>query len=326
MKRLIYILLLFLAGKNVSGQQLPLYSQYLYNKFLINPAVAGSDGYTSYNITAREQWVGYSGAPRTFSFSGQTRLLKRSYILKETRYRRQVYRPKTDGKVGLGGYIFSDRNGLVFRTGFQASYSYHLWIKPTTQLSMGLAFTGYHFKINEKALVFEDPDEPWLNNELRRGVFIPDATFGIYLLNARYNAGFSADQLFEASGKLGDDGYKKLKMSRHYYLFGSYIFSLNPYSELQPSFIMMMSELQLKPLADIGVTYIFDQKFWTGLAFRTSGALIANLGVTYENVFFGYAFDFTLQEIQRLTYGTHELTIALKFGDSARRYRWLDRY
>jgi len=325
-KRLIYILLLFLAGKNVSGQQLPLYSQYLYNKFLINPAVAGSDGYTSYNITAREQWVGYSGAPRTFSFSGQTRLLKRSYILKETRYRRQVYRPKTDGKVGLGGYIFSDRNGLVFRTGFQASYSYHLWIKPTTQLSMGLAFTGYHFKINEKALVFEDPDEPWLNNELRRGVFIPDATFGIYLLNARYNAGFSADQLFEASGKLGDDGYKKLKMSRHYYLFGSYIFSLNPYSELQPSFIMMMSELQLKPLADIGVTYIFDQKFWTGLAFRTSGALIANLGVTYENVFFGYAFDFTLQEIQRLTYGTHELTIALKFGDSARRYRWLDRY
>ena len=326
MKWLLYIAILILAGSTAAGQQLPLYSQYIYNKFLINPAVAGSDGYTSYNITAREQWVGYTGAPRTFSFSGQTRLLKRSYILRETRFRRQVFRPKTDGKVGLGGYIFSDRNGLVYRTGFQASYSYHMWVRPTTQLSMGLAFTGYHFKINEKELNFEDPDEPWLNNELRRGVFIPDATFGVYLLNARYNAGFSVDQLFEASGKMGDDAYEKLKMSRHYYLFGSYNFSLNAYSELQPSFIMMMSEMQLRPLADVGLTYIFDQKFWTGLTFRTSGALVANIGVTYENIFFGYAFDFTLQEIQRLTYGTHELTLALKFGDSARRYRWLDRY
>ncbi len=30
-----------------------------------------------------------------------------------------VYVPKTEGKVGFGGYIFSDRNGLVSRTGFQ---------------------------------------------------------------------------------------------------------------------------------------------------------------------------------------------------------------
>ena len=63
-----------------------------------------------------------------------------------------------------------------------------------------------------------------------------------------------------------------------------------------------------------------------GLSYRTSGAIIANIGVKYSNVFIGYAFDFTLQEIQRITYGTHEINIAWKFGDSARRYRWLDRY
>jgi hypothetical protein len=86
-----------------------------------------------------------------------------------------------------------------------------------------------------------------------------------------------------------------------------------------------MSE-QLKPQADIGLTYIFNQAFWAGLSFRTSGAIIANIGVKYQNLFFGYAFDFTLQEIQQITYGTHEITIAVKFGDSARKYRWLDRY
>ena len=39
-----------------------------------------------------------------------------------------------------------------------------------------------------------------------------------------------------------------------------------------------MSE-QLKPQADIGVTYIYKQDFWAGFAYRTSGAIIANLGV-----------------------------------------------
>jgi type IX secretion system PorP/SprF family membrane protein len=324
-KRLIYILIFIFAGTLAFSQQLPIYSQYLYNKFLINPAVAGSDGYTSFSLTAREQWVGYSGAPRTFSFSAQTRMLKRSYILKNQSARRQVFRPKSDGKVGLGGYVFSDRNGLIQRTGFQASYSYHMWLQNSTQLSMGLAFTGYHYKIDETQINFEDPSEPWLNNDLRRGVFVPDATFGVYLLNAKYSLGFSADQLFQSSLKIGDYAYKNFKLDRHYYLFGSYTLELNSLMDLEPSFLFVMSE-QFKPMADIGITYIYNNGFWAGLAYRTSGALIANIGVKYQNLWLGYAFDFTLQEIQRITYGTHEITLALKFGDSARRYRWLDRY
>jgi len=324
-RRLVYIFLFLMFGSFAFGQQLPVYSQYLYNKFLVNPAVAGSDGYTSLNLTAREQWIGYYGAPRTFSFSAQTRMLKRSYILKNPSARRQIYRPATDGKVGLGGYVFSDKNGLITRTGFQFSYAYHMWLRRETQLSLGLAFTGYHYKIDEKQIDFEDPNEPWMNNELRRGIFVPDASFGVYVLNAKYSAGFSADQLFEASLKLGDYAYKNFRLDRHYYLFGAYNFELNTLVNLEPSFLVMMSE-QFKPQADIGLTYIYKQSFWTGLSYRTSKALIANVGVKYQNMFFGYAFDFTLQEIQRITYGTHEITLALKFGDNARRYRWLDRY
>ena len=325
MRRLSFILLLFLVSFLSFGQQLPLYSQYLYNKFLINPAVAGSDGYTSVSMTAREQWVGYSGAPRTFSFSWQTRMLKKSFILKQTRVKREVFRPKSDGKVGFGAYIFSDRNGLVQRTGFQLAYAYHMWLRNSTQLSFGLAFTGYYYKIDEKQINFEDPNEPWLNNNLRRGIFVPDITFGTYLLNAKYSLGFSADQLSEASAKIGGPGYKNYTMSRQYYLFGSYDFSVETNTIIQPSFLVKMSE-QLKPQVDIGATYIYNDGFWAGLAYRTSGALIANIGVKYQNIFFGYAYDYTLQEIQSITYGTHEITVALKFGDNLRRYRWLDRY
>ena len=311
---------------NISfAQQLPIYSQYLYNKFLINPAVAGSDGYTSVSLTAREQWVGYYGAPRTFSFSIQSRMLKKSFILKETKVRREVFRPKTDGKVGFGGYVFSDINGLVQRTGFQFSYAYHMWLLNSTQLSLGLSATGYHYKINEKEINFEDPNEPLMNDNLRRGVFIPDFTFGAYLLNSRYSLGFSADQLLQSAAKIGSVAYKNFKMSRQYYLFGSYDISYRRDIVFQPSFLVLMSQ-QYKPQADLGITYIYNNDFWAGLAFRTSGALIANIGIKYQNIFLGYAFDFTMQEIQRITYGTHEITFALKFGDNSRRYRWLDRY
>jgi type IX secretion system PorP/SprF family membrane protein len=316
---------LFLIGNLTFGQQLPLFSQYLYNKFLINPAVAGSDGYTSVSLTAREQWVGYAGAPRTFSFSWQTRMLKKSFILKQTKVKRAIYRPKSDGKVGFGGYIFSDKNGLIQRTGFQVAYAYHMWLQKNTQLSFGLAFTGYYYKIDETQINFEDPNEPWMNNNLRRGIFVPDLTFGAYLLNANYSLGFSADQLTEASAKIGGPAYKNFSMSRQYYLFGSYDFSLSSNTIIQPSFLLKMSE-QIKPQADIGATYIYNQGFWVGLAYRTSGALIANIGVKFQNMFFGYAYDYTLQEIQSITYGTHEITVALKFGDNSRRYRWLDRY
>jgi type IX secretion system PorP/SprF family membrane protein len=332
MKKLALIIALIAFRQITLAQQLPIYSQYLYNKFLINPAHAGSDGYTSLNLTAREQWVGYSGAPRTYSLSWQTRILKKPLQIKRKSGRRTSYKPKGDGNVGLGAYIFSDRNGLIQRTGFQTTYSYHMWVQQQTQLSLGLAFTGYHFIISADEASFEDSNEPWLTDNLRRGVFVPDADFGIYLLNPKYDFGISVQQLFGAAAKIGEDAYNKFKMNRHLYAFGSYYFDIRHKQELEPTVLVKVSE-ELRPQADLGLTYIYDQSFWTGLTYRTGGGLIANIRMKYapkkaDNtaMFFGYAVDFTLNQIQRVTYGTHELTIAVKFGDSARRYRWLDRY
>jgi type IX secretion system PorP/SprF family membrane protein len=332
MKKLAFILILLASGQLAIAQQLPIYSQYLYNKFLINPAHAGSDGYTSINLTAREQWVGYSGAPRTYSLSWQTRFLKKRFDIKLKSNNKTVYRPKTDGKIGLGAYVFSDRNGLVQRTGFEICYSYHMWVQEHTQLSMGLGFTGYHFIIKADEASFEYPNEPWLTDNLRKGVFIPDIDFGIYLLNPRFDIGFSALQLIGASAKIGDYAYRNFKMDRHFYLFGSYYLPVANKQELEPSVLLKVSE-ELRPQADLGLTYIYDQSFWTGLTYRTGGGIIANIRFKYvpkhtmkTALFIGYAVDFTLNQIQRVTYGTHELTLALKFGDSSRRYRWLDRY
>ncbi|MGB8489835.1 MAG: type IX secretion system membrane protein PorP/SprF [Bacteroidales bacterium] len=334
LKKLAFFVVFSCVGQMAFAQQLPLYSQYMFNKFLINPAHAGSDGFTSYNITAREQWVGYSGAPRTYSFSGQTRFMKKSYRLKQNIWNRTKYVPKSEGKVGMGGYIFSDRNGLVQRTGFQMAYSYHFWVADYTQLSLGLAMTGYYFKVNVDEGSFEYPNEPLLNDKLRRGVFVPDIDFGAIILDPRYEIGFSALQMAGAAAKIGNGAYHNYWMDRHFYLFGSYNLYSGTKTEWQPSILLKMSE-QVRPQMDLGFNYIYDQSFWAGLAYRTGagGALIANVRfrfvpsrVMLTSMYFGYAFDFTLNKIQRATYGTHEVTLAIKFGDTNKKFRWLDRY
>ena len=71
------VVVFFIFGIS-EAQQVPMYSQYIMNGFLVNPSFAGRDGYTSVNLTVREQWVGMAQAPSTYALSFQTRILKNS--------------------------------------------------------------------------------------------------------------------------------------------------------------------------------------------------------------------------------------------------------
>jgi len=83
------IMLLCMHAAMMHAQQLPVYSQYMMNAFLLNPAVAGHEGYTAINVTAREQWLGLKDAPGTYSVSAQTRLLRNSFISRSSSVRKR---------------------------------------------------------------------------------------------------------------------------------------------------------------------------------------------------------------------------------------------
>ena len=97
--------LICLSG-NSFAQQVPMYSQYIMNGFLINPSFAGRDGYTTVNLTVREQWTGLPQAPSTYALSFQTRVLNNSYISKTTTVKKRLVKPTKGGRVGTGGYVF----------------------------------------------------------------------------------------------------------------------------------------------------------------------------------------------------------------------------
>lgn len=315
-------LVLFSFTSKLDAQQDPVFSQYMMNAYLVNPAIAGSAGYTEFSLTAREQWVGFAGTPKTHLLCAQTRILRNSFINKNASVKRKHKKSSRSGRVGLGGYLFNDKTGSIGRTGFQVTYSYHIDLH-NSQLSFGVSTKAYQYKLNDDILMFENDD---YFNSKDKAYFIPDANFGVYYMTSDYFGGFSISNMFQSSVKFGNSGNNKEdQILRHYYFLGGYKFTINNYLIAEPSILLKTNQIGYTQL-DINSKVYYNNDYWAGLSFRTGGDLIVMGGARIENIYFGYAFDYATSDIMRHTFGSHEFMIAMRFGDSARRYRWLNRY
>ena len=305
------------------AQQVPLYSQYMLNGFLINPAVAGSEGYSAVNLTAREQWIGLQDAPSTYALSYQTRVLRKSYISKSSSIRKRQRYSSRSGKVGFGAHIYSDRNGAVEKTGMKASYAYHIFFG-NSQLSLGASLTAFQLRLNDDRIVLDDENDViWLN--ARGTAFIPDADVGVYYDTPNFYVGFSVDQLLESVIKLGDTGYDQYRQERNYYIIAGYDYPINEQWVLTPSTLLKLADNGAFQ-GDFSAKLYYDQTYWGGVTYRTGNAVIVMAGLRIDRMIFGYAFDISVGSIMKNSNGTHEFVFAAQYGDNARRYRWLNRY
>lgn len=316
------LLLTLIVSKPLHAQQLPLFSQYLFNGFLVNPAYAGLNGYSTVNLTAREQWVGLENAPTTHIVSFQTRILKQSFIRKSAAARRKLMRKNTSGRVGVGGYIYNDRVGLINRTGGQATYAYHIKLDKGTNMSFAVSGSLYQFSIARDKIQTEMSRDLLLDN-IALNMWIPDVSIGAVYSSPTYYAGFSANQLMQAYLKLGSSIDNTYRLYRQYNLTGGYRYEIDKYKAIEPSILIKMTN-QLVAQADI-TTRVYIDDYWGGISYRTSGAAIIMFGVQVDKLLFGYAFDYNFNSLQKQTYGSHEFMVAFKFGDSASRLRFLNR-
>jgi len=250
-------------------------------------------------------------------------------VIKKRNVNSRTLKPSTNGRVGVGGFIYNDRNGAVERTGVQASYAYHIFVQQT-QFSFGLSAGVFQFKVDDN-LTFNDgllsggsTSDP-VALSFKKVTYVPDANLGFYVSDPRFYGGISINQLFQSYLRIGNREFEEYKMIRHYYLMGGYHFELNKGFTVEPSALFKATERKVFQL-DIGARLLYNNDYWLGLYYRTDGDLIAQAGVRVKQLYIGYAFDYSLSAIQKHTYGSHELVLALKLGDNARRYRWLIRY
>ena len=325
--RIIAVVGLLAVMPDIWAQQFPLYSQYTMNGFLLNPSYAGSDYYTTFGLTVREQWLSLPNAPSTYAAAFQTRILNDSYITKSTAVRKKIDRPTKGGRVGVGGYLFSDHNGIMHRTGLQLAYAYHLPIGIDQQLSFGLSLSAYQYFVDISGAVMPDDVQDDLLNNYDQVVYIPDANFGVSYMSRNYYAGFAMTNLFRGALMIGNGGENGRSELGHYFLTGG--IRLYPGVDwiIEPSIMFKSSDMVFKSFqVDLTGRVYYKDDYWLGLSYRTGDAIVMLAGLKVDRFYIGYAFDFTMSEIRSYTYGTHELTVMARFGDNPRRYRWINKY
>ena len=311
----ILIYFLFLSG-SVSAQQTPVYSQYFINGFVVNPALAGSDGTTKYEVSARHYMIGIKESPVTVTASGNGRLLRKKVTVDDGRVHSQ------SGRVGMGGLVFNDRNGLVNRVGLQYSYAYHIDMRDS-RLSFGLSAALSQTRIEASKLDFNDP-EPLLKEGFGNLAYVPDAALGVFYKKEAYYAGLTVSNLFQRSLNFGEFDYDYV-IYRHYFLHGGTSFDVGENAYIAPSFLVKATSNQMYQ-AEVAARFSYKDDIWTAVSYRSPKVAALMIGVRAGSLFFGYTYEYNFNTIHNYSFGSQELCVVYRIGDTARRYRWLIRY
>lgn len=293
--RTIIIIIIIISSKVGFAQQLPVYSQYMLNRFLLNPAVAGSVDYAPVILTARKHWANIDHAAGTQTLSGHTMLQGTS--------------------MAIGGTFFNDNFGHTGMSGAQITGTYHLTLSGKgTKLSLGMSMTALQYRLAESDFIMEGQETDPVVNYVDQAGFVPDANFGAYLYNTNWYAGLSAHQLIEADMKINSSSNEN-RLKRHYYLNGGYVFKLNNDFNVEPSLLLKYT-FQSPVQADINIKAYYQYNYWLGFSYRSDKSLIVMIGLKVDKYHLGYAFDYTMSGLSNYTTGSHELMLGINIGEN----------
>ncbi|MDA3820309.1 MAG: type IX secretion system membrane protein PorP/SprF [Candidatus Delongbacteria bacterium] len=303
MKKLSLLLIFTAFAGFVFSQQLPLYSQYMFNRMLLNPAVTGNTEGIPISLTARQQWVGIERAPSTQVLSAHTLL--------------------NNGTMGVGGMIFADRFGTENRIGFQGNYSYILPVFDDSKLSFGISFQLFQYQLDYTDMIAVDENDPAINEYSTETSWLPESDFGLYLYNEKYFAGLSANQMIELPVKIGGEEVELNRLARHYHLMGGYKFDLENDFEIEPS-ALVKGTFQTPFQFDINVRGIYMKDYWLGFSYRTDGNVVTMLGMRFQEFDFGLAVDFATSDIRSYQNGSYELFLRYTLQKTEGSYKRLN--
>ncbi|MBN8701569.1 MAG: type IX secretion system membrane protein PorP/SprF [Bacteroidetes bacterium] len=275
----------------VQAQQLPHFSQFVINDFVLNPGVTGKNNFFEAKSVVRNQWVGITDAPRTYVLS--------------------LHGPIKSKNFGVGGSVFTDITGPTRRTGFNASYAYHLKIKEGLKLGLGVTAGLLQFAIDGSKLNLQNANDVALANGYVNDL-IPDFGFGAYLHSEKFYVGVAAPQIYPARLKFFD--YTTAgRIVTHFYAIAGYKWNASDDFLVEP----MLAVKQVAPVpvqADIGARVSYKKTVWLGTTYRTKDAVNVMVGYNFkENLTIGYSYDITTSNLKRYNTGTHEVLLAIRF-------------
>jgi type IX secretion system PorP/SprF family membrane protein len=305
--KLVFVFSFLFIISNVPGQAVPdstgislgypVYSQYLQNGLMINPAYTGSRRALSAFLSYRMQWMGTKGSPVIQSLS--------------------LHTPMKNDKVALGLMAQFMQFGFTKSTSIYASYAYHISLGKG-KLSFGLkggadmSNTDYSKILLTTAgdPVFAVNDKPYV---------LPNIGAGIYYFSEKLFAGVAVPS-FLSYKKTGTNSVQ----AHHSFNEYNYVFSagglitFSNFFKFKPSVLVDYSLQNTKKLSqfDINGNFILADLIWLGGSWRTSEQVAVGILQFQLNpqFMFGFSYDYPVGRMNSYSKGSSEFILRYEFG------------
>ena len=297
MKKLILLFFTVLIAQQISAQQDPQYTQYMYNMNIINPAYAGISEGLSVGALYRSQWVGLDGGPETFTFN--------------------IHSP-VGKQLALGLSVISDKIGPVEETNAYVDASYTIPLGMETRLAFGVkgGFTFHDIAIAESQITLVDLSDPFFANAINETT--PNIGAGVYFYKPnKYYISISVPNILNGV-HLDDNGTKIGSESEHLFTAAGYVFDLSENFKLKPHALLkyafdapvsydLNANLFMYDLVEFGVGYRLDDSFSSMINFQVT-----------KDLRIGYAYDAINSGLDIVTNSSHEVFINYDFNFSSK--------
>ena len=300
-----------------TAQQSPMFTNYHFNSLIFNPAYAGSNEHLALNLSHRQQWLGFDGAPVTQTLTAHS--------------------PLKNERVGIGFALINDKIGPGGSTDMAASYAYRMQVGPSKKLklSLGLQASVVNWRGKFSEITVEHSDDQSFQQNLSR--WLPNFGAGAYLYGEKFYLGLGCPRIIENDLRKAKNETEGLfaKNYRNLFFSAGAAFPFNgDQLVFRPSILVQntgfFSDLKKEgpgqniggPMsANLGAAVLFRQMFWVGSSYRTalsgkSSHDSANLWFAWSlknGMRFGAAYDITLSKVRTASSNSFEIMLGYEF-------------
>ena len=305
--RTIWLICIILVPGRASGQSdsdsaritpgYPVYSQYLHNGLMINPAYAGSRDALSAVLSYRMQWMGIPDAPRIESFS--------------------LHSPMKNDKVALGLRAHFMQYGVTRSQSIYAVYAYHIRMSGG-KISFGLK-AGADLSNTDYTGIpgITRPDPAFPDND--KSYVFPNAGAGIYYFSDRIFAGLSVPSFlfYRNSGNGNVQAYHSFA-EYDFVISAGALINFSSVFKFKPSVLLDYSMNNVNHINqfDINGNFIFADLLWVGGSWRTSEQVaVGHLQVQInQQLMLGISYDYPAGRMNSYSKGSSEFILRYEFG------------
>jgi len=290
--KLVYICILQFSFLYQSyGQSEPIFSQYMFNNLVINPAFAGSQNNYSSTLIYRDQWIGVPGSPKTTFAS--------------------LDFPKNINGFGFSIMLNNDQIGIQNTNGIVGALSYKQnFINENDELTIGFQFGMANYQANFNTIDLIQKFDPsftgiYINN------WLPNLGVGLLYKNKNYFIGISAPSLLSNKIEVSEFAIQKTAASGfsipHYFLNTGYLININEDLILEPS-IVFKSIPNYNINSDYNTKLSYKDIISLGLSYRSNTSIASVLQLKLNAMWkIGYSYDRDISNFRIYSIGTNQI-------------------